>query len=112
MKKLPVFFCQLESGREPVREFLLELGKPDSTTIGNDIKTVEMGWPIGMPLCRSLGEGLWEVRSDISQGRIARIIFCVHNDKMCLLHGVVKKTQQTPKQALDLAKQRMTGLKR
>ena len=112
MKKLPVYFCQLESGREPVREFLLQLGKPDSTIIGNDIKTVEMGWPVGMPVCRPLGDGLWEVRSDISQGRIARIIFCVHNGKMCLLHGFVKKTPQTPKQELDLAKKRMTELTR
>jgi hypothetical protein len=81
MKKLPAFFYQLESGREPVREFLLDLGKPNSTTIGNDIKTVEMGWPVGMPTCKNMGGGLWEVRSNISAGRIARVLFCIYKEK-------------------------------
>lgn len=112
MKKLPAFFYRLDSGKEPVREFLLDLGKPDSTIIGSDIKTVEMGWPVGMPVCKPLGSGLWEVRSDISGGRIARIIFCIHEERMGLLHGFVKKTQRTPKPDLDLAKARMADLKR
>lgn len=112
MKKLPAFFYRLDSGKEPVREFLLDLGKPDSATIGSDIKTVEMGWPVGMPVCKPLGSGLWEVRSDISGGRIARIIFCIHEERMGLLHGFVKKTQRTPKPDLDLAKTRMADLKR
>ena len=111
MKKLPVHFYQLDSGREPVREFLLDLGRPDSRIIGEDIKTVEQGWPIGMPVCKPLGQGLWEIRSNISHGRIARIIFCIHNEKICLLHGFVKKTQQTASLDMELAKKRQADLR-
>jgi phage-related protein len=72
-----------------------------------DITDVEFSWPIGMPLCRPLGKGLWEVRSDLARGRIARDIFCVHDGRMVLLHGFMKKTQKTPKDDLDLATKRM-----
>ena len=112
MKKLPAFFYRLDSGKEPVREFLRALGRPDSTTIGYDIKTVELGWPVGMPLCEPLGAGLWEIRSGISGNRIARILFCVHQDKMWLLHGSVKKTKKTPQSDMDLAKIRMKTVKK
>ena len=112
MKKLPAFFFKLDSEREPVKDFLRDLGKKDCGIIGSDIKTIEVGWPAGMPVCRSLGDGLWEVRSNISGGRVARVIFVIHEGQMCLLHGFVKKTQQTPKVDIDLAKQRMTALKR
>jgi phage-related protein len=56
-----------------------------------------------MPLCRALGKGLWEVRSDLTQGRIARVLFCIHDDRMVLLHAFIKKTQKTPDADLDLA---------
>jgi len=72
MKRLPAAFYALASGREPVREWLKELDRRDRKLVGEDIKDVEFSWPIGMPLCRSLGGGLWEVRSDLTQGRIAR----------------------------------------
>ena len=55
MKKLPAFFFKLESGREPVRDFLLKLNKEDRYIVGCDIKTVELGWPIGMPKCPPFG---------------------------------------------------------
>ena len=77
MKRLPAFFYQSSSGREPVREWLKALAIGDRKIIGEDIKDVEFSWPIGMPLCRALGRGLWEVRSDLTQGRIARVLFCV-----------------------------------
>ena len=67
---------------------------------------MEFSWPIGMPLCRALSKGLWEVRRDLLQGRIARVIFCVHGSRMVLLHGFVKKTQKTPAGALELALKR------
>jgi len=59
-----------------------------------------------MPLVRALGKGLWEVRSDITQGRIARVLFCIHDERMVLLHGFVKKTQKTPDADLELATKR------
>ena len=73
----------IASGREPVREWLKALGPEDRKVIGEDIKVVEFSWPIGMPLCRPLGKGLWEVRSDITDGRIARVLFCVAEGKVC-----------------------------
>jgi phage-related protein len=89
-----------------VREWLLSLSQADRLTIGTDIKAVEFGWPVGLPLCRSLGKGLWEVRSTLSN-RIARVLFCVAHDTMWLLHGFVKKQQKTPAQDLALARRRM-----
>ncbi|MEI9899188.1 MAG: type II toxin-antitoxin system RelE/ParE family toxin [Hyphomicrobium sp.] len=62
---------------------------------------------MGMPLCRSLGRGLWEVRSTLTQGRIARVLFCEHGSKMILLHAFIKKTQKTPPSDMELALKRM-----
>ena len=107
MKRLPANFYALGSGREPVREWLKKLDVEDRKLIGEDIKDVEFSWPIGMPLCRSLGAGLWEVRSQLSGGRIARIIFCVHQGRRVLLHGCMKKTQKTPPREIELAAKRM-----
>lgn len=50
-----------------------------------------------------MGKGLYEVRSDLSGGKIARVLFCIYKDEMILLHGFIKKTQKTPAQDLDLA---------
>ena len=78
--------------------------------MGHDIGLVEFGWPIGMPVCRPLGDGLWEVRSNLIDGKIARVIFCVAQGRMVLLHGFIKKTQKTPKKDRDLALKRMREL--
>lgn len=111
-KRLPARFFALESGREPVRDWLLELSDEDRKAIGDDIRTAEFGWPIGMPLCRSITgrKGLWEVRTKLKGGRIARVFFCAHDGSMVLLHGFIKKTQKTPDHELDVASKRMRGL--
>jgi len=106
VKRLPAAFYQLPSGREPVREWLRGLDDADRKIIGEDIKDIEFNWPIGMPLCRALGDGLWEVRSDIAQGRISRVLFCVHERRMVLLHAFIKKTQKTPQSDFGLALKR------
>lgn len=106
-KKINVVFYQTSSGNEPVREWLKSLSSEDRQNIGSDIKTVEYGWPIGMPVSRSLGSKLYEVRSSISDKRIARVIFTIIGNYMVLLNGFVKKTQQTPKAEIDLALKRM-----
>ena len=106
MKRLPAAFYQLSSGREPVRDWLKALDAEDRKIIGEDIKDVEFSWPIGMPLCRALGKGLWEVRSDLTQGRIARVLFCIVESRMVLLHAFIKKTQKTPDADLELAMKR------
>ncbi|MBD2445297.1 type II toxin-antitoxin system RelE/ParE family toxin [Dolichospermum sp. FACHB-1091] len=71
-----------------------------------NLKTVEFGWPIGMPTCRPMGDGLFEVRTNLPQNKIARVLFCFYEGKMILLHGFIKKSQKTPKQQLDLAWER------
>ncbi len=106
IKKLPAIFYRSLGGVEPVRGWLKELPAEDRRIIGFDIATAEFGWPLGMPLCRSLGGGLWEVRSKLTQGRIARVFFCVDEGHMVLLHGFEKKTQKTPRFELDLARKR------
>jgi phage-related protein len=95
--------------REPVREWLKGLNPEERKVIGEDIKDVEFSWPIGMPLVRSLGRELWEVRSSLPGGRIARVLFCVEQGSMVLLHGFIKKTQKTPQRELDLALKRKKG---
>ena len=104
--KLDASFYCTESGKEPVREWLKELSKTDRKTIGEDIRTVQFGWPIGMRLVGNLGDGFWEVRIKLMGGRIARIIFFMDNKTMILVNGFIKKTQKTPKQELDLARKR------
>ena len=106
MKIIQVRFYREDSGREPVREWLKEMGRPDSNIIGEDLMTVEFGWPIGMPTCRPLGDGLYEVRSNLDGHRIARVLFCFANGYMVLLHGFIKKTQQTPDKELKVARDR------
>src|SRR5260370_453134 len=110
MKQLPAFFFVLPSGREPVREWLKSLSAEDRKIVGEDIKDVEFAWPIGMPLCRPMSRGLWEVRSSLTQGRVARVMFCEHEGKMVLLHAFIKKTQKTPAADLELAIRRRKAI--
>ena len=109
LKRLPAHFYRSEGGREPVREWLKGLDREDRKVVGEDIKDVEFSWPIGMPLVRSLGRELREVRSRLSRGRIARVLFCVERQRMVLLHGFIKKTQKTPRHDIDLALKRKRG---
>lgn len=113
-KKLPAIFYRNANGREPVREWLWELPAQDRRIIGHDIGTVEFGWPVGMPVCRPISSrrGLWEVRSNIGSGRIARVLFAIHEGSMVLLHGFVKKTQKTPEGDLDIAVKRLKEIER
>ncbi len=103
LKRLPAYFYRLDSGRAPVREWLKRLDQEDRKTIGEDIKDVEFAWPIGMPLVRPLGRELWEVRSNLRRGRIARVVFCVAHGRMVLLHGFIKKSEKTSQRDIDLA---------
>lgn len=98
------FFCTRE-GAEPVRDWLRSMPKEDRRQIGVDIKTVEYGWPLGMPSCRPLGDGLWEVRTKL-RDREARVIFFFDGASMILTHGFVKKERRTPPADLRLARDR------
>ena len=108
LKRIPALFYQSESGNEPVRDWLKAMDAQDRRKIGEDIKTVEFGWPVGMPTCRAMGNGLHEVRTSLSGNRIARVLFYVDAmQRMVLLHGILKKTQATPPAELAIARHRM-----
>jgi phage-related protein len=105
-KRIPAIFFRTEAGGEPVRDWLKRLpSSEDRRRVGEDIKTVEFGWPIGMPLCRPMGSGIYEVRTTLAQNRIARVLFYIDKRaRMVLLHGFIKKTRMTPATDLDLAR--------
>ena len=93
-----------------MREWLNELSREDKQTIGRDIAKVQYGWPVGLPLCRPLSGGLWEVRASLPSKREARILFGFHDGMLIALHGIIKKTQRTPPEELTLARQRFKEL--
>jgi len=105
-KRVPAFFFSTEAGGEPVRDWLKSLpSSQDRKRIGEDIKTVEFGCPVGMPVCRPLGDGIYEVRTSLAQNRIARVLFYIDKKRrMVLLHGFIKKTRKTPDEDLELAR--------
>lgn len=105
-KKIVARFYQTSAGVCPVLEWLRSLPIADRHVIGGDLARVEFGWPVGMPVCRSLGGGLWEVRSTLPSRRIARLIFCMAGGEAFVLHGFIKKTQQTPAANLAMARKR------
>jgi phage-related protein len=97
------------SGNQPVREWLKSLSKSDRIKVAKEVRTVELGWPVGMPTCKPMGNGLYEVRTNLNES-IARVLFCIDNGRMILLHALIKKSQKTPKQDLELALQRKREL--
>ncbi len=105
-KRVPAIFFRTDAGGEPVRDWLKGLpSSEDRKRIGEDIKTVEFGWPIGMPACRPLGDGIYEVRTSLAQNRVARVLFYIDKKgRIVLLHGFIKKTQKTPADDLELAR--------
>jgi phage-related protein len=108
---LDVRFYKTEAGTEPVRDWLKARPASDRKLIGEDIKTVQFGWPLGMPLVDHLGSEIWEVRSRL-ESQIARTLFATEGSVMILLHSFIKKQQKTPKPDLDLAKERLKKLRR
>lgn len=104
--KIPVVFYRTPAGIEVVRNWLRGLDEGDRNAIGQDLMRVQYRWPVGMPLCRSMGDGLWEIRSDLPSNRIARVLFSVQQGKILVLHGFIKKTQKTPEDDLALARRR------
>jgi phage-related protein len=111
LTEIPVVFYRTSGGAEPVLEWLRGLPPEDRRAIGTDLATVQFGWPIGMPLCRPLGTGLWEVRSTLPSRRIARLLFFIDDGRIGLVHGFIKKTQKTPEGDLEIARKRMKEMK-
>ncbi|MDX2145174.1 MAG: type II toxin-antitoxin system RelE/ParE family toxin [Rhodospirillaceae bacterium] len=111
-QKIPLVFYRTRGGNEPVREWLKSLPADDRKSIGADLARVQYRWPIGMPLCKPMGNGLWEVRTTLPSQRIARVLFCVFEDELWALHGFIKKTAKTPAGDLALAQLRKKEIRR
>lgn len=106
---LVVRFYRSSNGNEPSREWLKSLTKENKKAIGEDIKTVQLGWPLGMPVVEKLEPGLWQVRTHIKDG-IARVLFTTRGNIMVLLHGFIKKSQRTPEDDLKVARRRKQNI--
>lgn len=108
--KLGVRFFRTATGAEPVLDWLREQSVEIRKAVGTDIKTVQIGWPLGMPVVRKMERGLWEIRSHFSAG-IARVLFTVVELDIVLLHGFIKKSEATPRGDLALARRRLSILR-
>lgn len=107
---MPLVFFRTTTGSEPVREWLKKLDEPDRQAIGKDLLRAQWRWPVGMPLCRPMGAGLWEVRTTLTGNRASRVLICVYENHLVALHGFIKKTRTTPVDDLSLAKKRQKEL--
>ncbi len=106
LRKIPVVFYRTPAGAEVVLEWLRGLEEEDRRIIGQDLMRVQFRWPLGMPLCRPLGDGLWELRCSLPSNRIARLFFSFAEGRLVALHGFVKKSQKTPPAELAIARKR------
>ena len=105
-QKIPLIFFRRENGSEPVREWLKGLDEVERQAIGKDLMRAQWRWPVGMPLARPMGQGLWEVRTDLPSNRTSRVLFCLYRVHLVALHGFIKKTRATPDEDLALARRR------
>ena len=110
-QKIPLLFFRTDGGAEPVRDWLRSLDQAERWAIGKDLLRAQWRWPAGMPLCRGLGKGLWEIRTDLPRNRTARVLICLYTKRLVALHGFIKKTRATPSEDLHLARQRQKELK-
>ena len=109
-KIVSVIFWKAVNGKEPVKDWLRSLSKDQRKRIGEDLKTIEMGWPLGMPLVKHIQNGVWEARTKYKDG-IARVFFKMTENQMVLLHGFIKKSQKTPAKDLTIALKRAKTLR-
>jgi phage-related protein len=109
-QKIPLVFYRGGSGKEPVREWLKDLDAADRQAVGQDLMRAQWRWPVGMPLCRAMGQGLWEMRTELPNNRVARVLLCLDEGVLVALHAFIKKTQKTPDDELVLARKRQKEL--
>jgi phage-related protein len=111
-QKVPLIFYRTAAGSEPVRDWLRGLDESERQAIGKDLLRAQWRWPVGMPLCRPMGSGLWEVRTELPTKRTARVLFCLYREHLVALHGFIKKTRATPYEDLTTARKRQKELER
>lgn len=110
-RPIPVQFWRSDAGREPTRDWFRALDPADRAVVGDDLRRLQFGWPVGMPLVKSLGNGLWEMRSSLPSKREARVIFAVDAERIAVLHGFIKKSRKSPPSELALSRKRYEELK-
>lgn len=105
-QRIELVFYRTEARNMPVRDWLIELNEINRRAVGLDLQRVQFRWPVGMPLVRPMGKGLFEVRTSLPDGTIARVLFCFRDGELYALHGFIKKAQKTPAADLDIARKR------
>jgi phage-related protein len=111
-QKIPLIFFRTAAGSEPVRDWLKGLDEAERRTIGKNLLRAQWRWPVGMPLCRPMGSGLWEIRTDLPTKRTARVLLCLYREHLVALYGFIKKTRATPDEDLAIARKRQKELER
>lgn len=111
-RKIELVFFLNKAGGEPVRDWLKGLDEAARRAIGIDLLRAQWRWPVGMPLCRPMNKGLWEVRTDLPGKRTSRVLTCFYEGRLVALHGFIKKTRATPAEDLMLARKRQKELER
>jgi phage-related protein len=111
-QKIPLVFFRSGKGTEPVRVWLKELPDAERQAVGRDLLRAQWRWPVGMPLCRPMSNGLWEIRTDLPTKRTARVMLCSYRGHLVALHGFIKKTRATSHEDLALARKRQKELMR
>ena len=109
-QKIRLIFYRTSAGTEPVRDWLKRLDESERNAIGKDLLKAQWRWPVGMPLCRPMGNGLWEIRTELITKRTARVLLCLHQEHLVALHGFSKKTRNTPGGDLAIARKRQKDL--
>ena len=110
-QKTQLVFYRSISAKEPVRDWLKGLDAADRQAVGQDLMRAQWRWPVGMPLCRPMGQGLWEIRTEWPRNRISRVLLGLDDGVLVALHAFIKKTQKTPDDELALARKRQKELK-
>ena len=111
-RKIPLIFYRTAAGSEPVREWLKGLAETERQAIGRDLLRAQWRWPVGMPLCRPMGDGLLEIRTDLPTRRTARVLICLYRGRLVALHGFIKKTRTAPDEDMAIARKRQKELER
>jgi len=110
LRKIPLIFFRTAAGNEPVREWLKGLPEVERRAIGEDLQRTQWRWPVGMPLCRPMRRGLWEIRTNLATKRSARVFISLYRERLVVLHGFIKKARKTPDDDVALARARKMEL--
>lgn len=103
---------QTPQGNHPVWAYLDGLSKGARAKVYAALdRLADHGNRLGMPLSRAMGGGMFELRVTHPEGPF-RLLYCFRPDRrIVVLHGFTKRTEQTPKEDLELARARAAMLR-